>query len=63
MYVQWICRLFQIILDIFVRQDKAMLHGEESGFKMYKKHEDHRNSASSQGRKYIIKETPQGFLP
>ena len=63
MPVQWFRHLFLIILDIFVRQDKAMLHGEESGFKMYKKHEDDRNSASSQAHKYISKETLQGFLP
>jgi len=46
---------------VSLRQDKAMLYDEES-FKMEEKHEDHRNSASSQGHKYFIKEIPQGFL-
>ena len=44
-----------------MRQDKAKLHDEESGFKMYKKHEDDRNSASSQAHKYIIRD--QGDTP
>jgi len=54
--------LFLIILDNSARQDKAMLH-DEVPFKMEEKYGDQRNSSSSQGHKYFIKEIPQRLLP